>query len=198
MAFSKLNISLAILLILLGVIALIIGDKQETTDDQIALTFAEYDQVISEPIVQIESLQLAEMLMRQSEFYHLFDLTKAKSSYSIPTSEFSTIEKIIEKKIPVNELIILYSENEQQSIQAYYLLLIRGYFKIKILKGGLSEWRRQILYPTRKSIPTEMLKGRETISQFFGGQVVSSNTNQLPLKNVPIQLEKKVKKHQGC
>lgn len=185
-------------LVILGIVALAVGDKQPISPNQAALSFSEFDQVISSPIEVISPVELADYLMKQEHHYNLLDLREQGAGYQIPTSESHSLKSFLDLKIPVNETIFIYSANETSAIQLYYLLVIRGYFKVKVLAGGMSAWTSQILQPLKADIPAEALEHRTQLTYFFGGTIRDGNaaSNLISLK--PIVLEKKKKKHKGC
>ena len=187
-----------LLLLLLGIIALAIGDKRPVNPNEPALSFSEFDQVITSPIETISSIELADYLMKQEHHYNLIDLQGEGAGYQIPTSESHSIDSFLALKTPVNETIFIYSANEKQAIQLYYLLLIRGYFKVKVLKGGMSAWITQILQPVKSNIPAQELTHRKQLTRFFGGTITNGNDASGPVSLKPVVLEKKQKKHKGC
>lgn len=160
-----------------------------------ALTFDEYDSLVSAPVPMISAVELAEYLMQQEHHYNLVDLQKKDAIYHIPTSEVYSISSFLDQKIAVNETIFLYSETEAEAIQLYFLLNIRGYFKVKVLEGGAVAWFDQILRPNQADIEVSQRVHRKTLSEFFGGAFDSSG-DQLELREISI--EKRHKKHQGC
>ena len=184
------------LIILLATSAMVLEVTQDTTSTPTAaLSFNEFDEIIQTPISFITPVELADELMRQEQHYNLFDLRQGAMDYRIPTAEPLTAAQIVNKKIPVNEVIWLYSENESEALQVYYLLLIRGYFKVKVLSAGMQGWRRQILFPNAELIPPNQQVQRRAITEFFGGNFAKHSANFSPK---PVPLVKKQKKHHGC
>jgi len=185
----------------LAAIALIVGGNSPGSSDDLTLTFAEYDAIIKAPVSHTSAIELAEFLMAQSHHYNLIDLQEKHADYLIPTAERHTIASVLAAKIPVNETVIIYAQNETESLQLYYLFLIRGYFKVKILSGGIDAWTRDVLKPSSASISAEQLATREKITRFFGGQIVTTQNPLAADKTLPsptIHLEKKHRKHGGC
>ena len=72
------------------------------------------------------------------------------------------------------EKIVLYSEGGIHSAQAWMLLRAQGYKSVYMLKGGLEEWKDQVLFPAVADNPTPTERARDerlkSISAFFGGQ----------------------------
>ena len=103
------------------------------------------------------------------------------------------------KKVPLNETIFLYSQNETEALQLYYLLLIRGYFKVKVLQGGTSQWFSEVLQPKKSAIAEKDFERRRKITEFFGGVLLADSDNEIEnFTPSAIQLQKKHKVHRGC
>jgi hypothetical protein len=186
---------IALSLLLLGALVLFIGEESMQSTSGPALTFDEYDSLVSAPVPMISAVELAEYLMQQEHHYNLVDLQKKDAVYHIPTSDVYSISSFLDQKIAVNETIFLYSESEAEAVQLYFLLNIRGYFKVKVLAGGAVAWFDQILRPNQADIEVSQRVHRNTLSEFFGGAFDSSG-DQLELREISI--EKRHKKHQGC
>ena len=133
---------------------------------------------------------MADYLIKQEHHYNLIDLQGEQSSYQIPTAEKHSIESFLAKKIPINETIFIYAEFETQALQLYYLLSMKGYFKVKLLTGGLVAWSNDILQPTLTKIDSDKIQHRREITEFFGGSFDSINRS---LKIKEILFEKKTK-----
>jgi hypothetical protein len=186
---------IAVSLLLLGLIVLFIGEEPIQSTSDPALTFGEYDGLVSAPVPMISPIELAGYLMRQEHHYNLVDLQKKGAIYHIPTSETHTLNSFLDQKIAVNETIFIYSESEAQAVQLYFLLNIRGYFKVKVLAGGAEAWIDQILRPHQSDIEASQLARRQKLTGFFGGAFDQAE-DQPGFRN--ISLEKQHKKHQGC
>jgi|GEM_PF-2065189 len=189
---------LSVLFVTLALSALLVGNNRTTNNEQSqepALSFSEFDQIITSPIDKISAVELADYLFKQEHHYNLIDLHQNPAAYQIPTSENLSIEMVLNKNIAVNETIFLYSQNETIAIQLYYLLKIRGYFKVKVLTGGLNQWYNDILQPDIGSITKEQLIFRKKLTEYFGGRFGQS---ELPIEIKNILITKKHKKHHGC
>jgi hypothetical protein len=186
---------IAVSLLLLGLIVVFIGDTPNQSTSDPALSFDEYNDLVSAPVPLISPVELAEYLMQQEHHYNLIDLQEKGAIYQIPTSEAHSLNSFLDQKIAVNETIFLYSESEAVAVQLYYLLNIRGYFKVKVLAGGTAAWSDQILRPNLAGIEESQLARRQELTEFFRG-VYDQSGNQLELRN--IILEKQHKKHKGC
>lgn len=194
---SKPLLYTGVVLILLAIIAVTLESSQqkEQTPQSNTLSFSEFDEIVQSPISKISPVELAEALMAQQQHYNLFDLRIGEVDYQIPTAESVTLQQVLDKNIAINENIWLYSENETTAIQVYYLLLVRGFFKVKVVTAGMSGWKQDILMPNADLIPGNQKIRRQLISEFFGGSF-TSDKNHFSVK--PVQLTKKHKKHHGC
>jgi len=72
------------------------------------------------------------------------------------------------------EKLVLYSEGGIHSAQAWMLLRAQGFKSVYMLKGGLDEWKDQVVFPVVPDNPTLDERARDerlkSISAFFGGQ----------------------------
>jgi len=186
---------IAVSLLLLGAVVLFIGDESMQSTSGPALTFDEYDSLVSASVPMISPVELAEYLMQQEHHYNLVDIQKKDAVYHIPSSEVYSISSFLDQKIAVNETIFIYSESEAEAVQLYFLLNIRGYFKVKVLAGGAVAWFDQILRPNQADIEVSQRAHRKKLSEFFGGAFDSSR-DQLEVRETSI--EKRHKKHKGC
>jgi rhodanese-related sulfurtransferase len=182
-------------LLLLGLIVVFIGETSNQSTSNPALSFDDYDELVSAPVPMISPVELAEYLMQQEHHYNLVDLREKDASYQIPTSETHSLSSFLDRKIAVNETIFLYSETDAVAVQFYFLLNIRGYFKVKVLAGGARAWIDQILRPNQADIEEPQLESRQNLSEFFGGAFDQSESQSGFRK---IILEKQHKKHKGC
>lgn len=194
---SKPLLFTGVVLFLLALIAvtLELSQPKDQTSQSDMLSFSEFDEIVQSPISKMSPLELAEALIAQQQHYNLFDLRTGEVDYRIPTAESVTLQQVLDKNIAINENIWLYSENETAAIQAYYLLLVRGFFKVKIVTAGMSGWKQEILMPNADLIPDSQKVRRQSISDFFGGSFTNLK-NDFSVK--PVQLTKKHKKHHGC
>ena len=186
---------IAVSLLLLGLVVLCIGETPNQGSSDPAFSFDEYDELVSAPVPMISAVELAEYLMQQEHHYNLVDLRGMDAIYRIPTSETHSLGSFLDRKIPVNETIFLYSETDAQAVQLYLQLNIRGYFKVKVLAGGARAWTDQILRPNQADIEKPQLVHRQKLTEFFGGAFDQPGSRP-ELRE--IILEKQHKKHKGC
>jgi hypothetical protein len=68
-------------LLLLGLIVVFIGETSNQSTSNPALSFDEYDDLVSAPVPMISPVELAEYLMQQEHHYNLLDLRKKGAGY---------------------------------------------------------------------------------------------------------------------
>ncbi|MCB0834222.1 MAG: rhodanese-like domain-containing protein [Bacteroidetes bacterium] len=159
---------------------------------------ADFDSVVSEKINSISAVDLAMFIKNQSNAYWLIDLRDSVSfeEYHIPTALRSPLKSVISLPTRINDHIFLYCDQEQEAVQAYELLYFRGYFNVRIVSGGLKAWRSEVLFPSKSSIPENELTDRESLSKFFGGNVLVEATS-LDQTVKPVEIKSKAAKS-GC
>ncbi len=182
-------------LLVVGFIVVFIAEDSSQSSTEPGLTFDEYDSLVTAAVPMISPVELADYLMKQEHHYNLVDLQGPGADYQIPSSETHTFESFLNQKIAINETIIVYSESDAAAVQLYYLLTIRGYFKVRVLAGGVERWIEEILQPRHETIEVSRISYRQELSEFFGGRFYQTGIQPGFPK---IVIEKTHKKHQGC
>jgi rhodanese-related sulfurtransferase len=139
--------------------------------------------------------------------------------YSLPEAVNIPVELLLNEKnmeIPQKDGIdlILFSNGDIYSDQAWLLLNQKGYSNTYVLKGGLNEWFRTIMLPEKplEGEPDEVFDRyafRKGASLYFGGSIqeipvaVDKNTTvakKVEKKKKEVIVKKKVKKatEGGC
>lgn len=124
----------------------------------------------------ISVLDLAQDI-RHKENLSLIDLrsTSDFEKFNIPSSINLTLSELLEYETPESSFTVLYSDNDIQSEQAYFMLKGLGKTQNFILKGGVNDWYDYILYPKLpKTIPDSsevLVKEIKALSSFFGGRI---------------------------
>lgn len=124
----------------------------------------------------ISVLDLAQDI-RHKENLSLIDLrsTSDFEKFNIPSSINLTLSELFEYETPESSFTVLYSDNDIQSEQAYFMLKGLGKTQNFILKGGVNDWYDYILYPKLpKTIPDSsevLVKEIKALSSFFGGRI---------------------------
>jgi rhodanese-related sulfurtransferase len=193
---------ISVLFIITALSAFIIDKIPKTQSHQPVMTFDEFDDIITAQVPMVTPVELADFLMKQEHHYNLINLQPKSISantttehYLIPTTEEHSFDSFLKLNIPVNETIFLYSKSEFEAVQLYYLLIIRGYFKVKVLKGGSDAWHQQIINPLLSEIVFVDHEHRKKLTTFFGGNF-NNVAGKFSVEKVI--LNKKIKKHKGC
>jgi len=205
---------LGLLAILLGVISIFAGspfDKTKTSINLKKLSLISVDDIGS-----IKVNKLADDIIKSKYDYRLVDLRSSDdySKYYIPTSENIEVSQLLESDLSRNENILLYSDNDIESAQAWFLLKSQEYNSVNILVGGLKNWQSDVLFPTCTCgiNPTKEQRHKHNkiaeVSIFFGGKIQTNNISvvdnnigmpklQTPSK-VTLKKAKGKKKREGC
>jgi hypothetical protein len=199
-----------ILAIILGFLAIFAGNPYEKTTTRVNVKELSSITVTNENSINV--YDLADWIIKEKLDYRLIDLRDENkfAAYNIPGSECIPIRELFESKLMRNEKIILCSDGDALSTQAWFLLKANDYKSVYIIKGGLKSWEDEILFPELPSNPSkEQLAYFEKIkevSKFFGGEPRSGNQNtEKVIRKIPetapskITITKKKKKsREGC
>jgi hypothetical protein len=168
-----LNQKLAVAAVALGAVALFAapypGSKVTLDAKDLAL-------VVGTEADHVEAPELAAWIIESRADYRLVDLrTEGEfAQYHIPTAQSIPMNVLTDAGLLRQEKIVLYSEGGIHSAQAWMLLRAQGYKSVYMLKGGLEEWKDQVLFPAVADNPTATERARDerlkSISAFFGGQ----------------------------
>lgn len=205
---------LGLLAILLGFIAIFAGspfDKVETKINSKELSMISVDDISN---VQVE--QLADDIIKGKYDYRLIDLRKSTefTQYNIPSSENIQVDQILKSDLARNDNILLYSDNDFETAQAWFLLKSNNFKGVSILKGGLKSWQENILFPTCGCDPNPTIEQQHKhnklteVSKYFGGSLQSvSISESKEIMNMPkleapsgvtLKKTKGKKKREGC
>jgi rhodanese-related sulfurtransferase len=124
----------------------------------------------------VEAPELAAWIIESRADYRLIDLRAegAFAQYHIPTAVNIPMNVLTDAGLGRQEKLVLYSDGGIHSAQAWMLLKAQGYKSVYMLKGGLDEWKDQVVFPVVAGNPTPAERARDerlrSISAFFGGQ----------------------------
>jgi rhodanese-related sulfurtransferase len=125
--------------------------------------------------------------------YRLIDLRSDKeyAEYHIPTAENVTLTALPDASLLANEKVVLYSEGGIHASQAWMLLRAKGFRNVYTLKGGLDQWKEDVLFPTLAENATPQDRARferaAALAKFFGGapQTGATQTAAAKLPEMP-------------
>jgi hypothetical protein len=168
-----LNQKLAVAAVALGAVALF---ATPYPGSKVTLDARELALVVGTEADHVEAPELAAWIIESRADYRLVDLrTEAEfAQYHIPTAVNIPMNVLTDAGLGRQEKLVLYSEGGIHSAQAWMLLRAQGYTSVYMLKGGLDEWKDQVVFPVVADNPTPADRARDerlkSISAFFGGQ----------------------------
>ncbi len=145
LASLPLNGKLALLTGFLGLLAAFAGNPY--SGYSVSLDTKELAVIVEKEVDHITPAELADWIIEGRSDYRLIDLRSAAefSQYHIPTAENVALSQLSDYGLGRNEKVVLYSEGGIHSAQGWFLLQADGYRGVYILRGGLAEWRDQVL-----------------------------------------------------
>jgi len=186
----SINKKLALFAFLLGCIAMFMHDPMKsrlvTIDaNELALKIIDKNNYISPK-------DLAGWIIMGKADYKLIDIRQENKfkEYNIQTSENIPVASLNDNKFAKTQKIIIYSDDNVQSAQAWFLLKAKSFKSVYMLQGGLDEWKNRILFPKLPLNATpeqfaEFEKMKE-ICKFFGGQPQSSVGDSLAIPQLAL------------
>ncbi len=168
----SLNQKLAAVALLLGFIALF---ARPYRSDVVPVDVKELATLIDEERDHVLVGDLAAWIVEGRSDYRLIDLRSEGeyARYHIPTAENITLSALPDAGLSPNEKIVLYSDGGIHAYQAWMLMRAKGFSRIYTMKGGLDEWKDQVLFPSlpEKATPAEAARFERVaaLSRFFGG-----------------------------
>jgi len=213
LANLSMNKKLGLFAFVLGFLALFAGSPYHGSEATV--NAKELALIVEKEVDHVSVQTLADWIIQGKSDHRLIDLRNEKdfAEYHIPSAENITLSGLDQSNLQHNEKIILYSDGGIHSAQAWMLLEAKGYKGVYILRGGLEEWKDQILFPRIPENPTpaqvvEFAKTKE-VSKFFGGAPQLGGTTEaatpklsMPKLEAPAGVQTKVapgkKKKEGC
>ncbi|HEX7357208.1 MAG TPA: rhodanese-like domain-containing protein [Ignavibacteriaceae bacterium] len=209
----SLNKRLALIAIIFGLVALFAGDPYGGTTikvnekDLVLSTVGNADKVLV--------TDLADWIIKGKSDFELIDLRSEDkyNEYTIPGSQSIPLPQISSSDLLRNQKIVLFSDDDVASSQAWFILKTKKYKGVYILDGGLEAWKEKVLFPKApvndsKDDLAEFEKMKE-IAKYFGGQAQTDSSavetkQQIKLPTAPTSTTKtsaptgKKKKREGC
>lgn len=205
---------LGLLAVLLGFIAIFAGspfDRVETKINAKEMSMLSVDEITN---VNVE--QLADDIIKSKFNFRLIDLRKSDeyAKYNIPSSENIPVDRLLKSDLARNDNILLYSDNDFETAQAWFLLKSNNFKGVSVLKGGLKTWQENILFPTCGCDPNPTKEQQHKhnklaeISKYFGGSMQTGSVvnSKVDMKmpeieaptNIKLKKAKGKKKREGC
>ena len=174
----SLNQQLALGAVALGALAIFAVPYQGST---VTLDAREFALVVGSEADHVDAPELASWIIESRADYRLIDLRGEAefAQYHIPTAINVPMTGLTEAGFGRQEKLVLYSDDGVRAAQAWMLLKARGYKGVYMLKGGLDEWKDQVVFPVVADNPTPDERTRDerarSVSAFFGGQPRSAS-----------------------
>ncbi len=168
----SLNQKLALAALALGAVALL---ARPGRGSRVTLDVKELASIVDREDDHVTAGELAGWIVEGRSDYRLIDLRGAKeyAEYHVPTAESVTLAALPDAPLARNEKIVLYSEGGIHASQAWMLLRAQGFKSVYTLKGGLEQWKDDVLFPTLAESATPRERARfersAALARFFGG-----------------------------
>jgi len=168
-----LNRTLGLVAFLLGAVAVL---AQVYPDRTVTVHETELLTASARAEDHVPAAELAGWIVEGRADYRLIDLRDetAFGEYHVPTAENVPLTGLAESGLLRNEKIVVYADGDLPAAQAWLLLRGRGYKGVYTLRGGLTGWKDQVLFPVMPESPTPEAQTRFNeaahVAKFFGGQ----------------------------
>lgn len=167
-----LNQKLALGALVLGAVALF---ARPSPGSIVTLDTKELAAIVEREDDHVTTSELAGWIVEGRSDYRLVDLRREKeyAEYHVPTAENVTVTALPDAALLRNERIVLYSEGGIHASQAWMLMRVQGFKSVYTLKGGLEQWKDDVLFPTlaENAAPPERARFERAaaLARFFGG-----------------------------
>ncbi len=194
------NKKLGLLAILLGIIALFTKDPAKTSFVKVDPKNLLFESKNTTKF--ITPFELAEKIIKGTESFLLVDL-RSPTEYekgTIPNAINLTVGDLLENVIGRNQQIVVFSDDDTKSLNAWLALKAMNYKNVYVLKDGFDGWINEILHP---KIPLDLkdvdkAKSEKIIqvSNYFGGSPIfvsegkTIQTEKMEFKQTPTHLPK--------
>ena len=209
----SLNQKLALGALVLGAMALF---ARPNRGNVVTLDVKELAAIVDREDDHVTASELAGWIVAGRSDYRLIDLRSGKEygAYHIPTAENVTLTALPESSLLASEKIVLYSEGGIHASQAWMLLRAKGFKNAYTLKGGLDQWKDDVLFPilADNAPPQERARFERAVAlaRFFGGaprtagpQTAGATAPEMPKVEAPVPVAGAAatpprKKKEGC
>jgi rhodanese-related sulfurtransferase len=199
--------------LVLGIISLFAGDPYGGTSIKVNEKDIALSTVGNSDKVSVTDL--ADWIIKDKADFELIDLRSEEkyNEYSIPNSQCIPLVQLSSSELQRNQKIVLFSDDDVASSQAWFILKTKNYKGVYILDGGLNAWQEKVLFPKApingsKDELAQFEKMKE-VAKYFGGQAQtdSSITENTTLIKLPTSTSTKTKttaptgkkkKREGC
>ncbi len=199
--------------LVLGFIALFAGDPYGGT----SIKVNEKDLALSTVgnADKISVNDLADWIIQDKADFEMIDLRSEEkyNEYTIPNSQCIQLPQLSSSELLRNQKIILFSDDDVASSQAWFILKSKNYKGVYILDGGLDAWKEKVLFPKApvNGIKDELdqFEKMKEVAKYFGGSAqtdssITETKTQIKLPTSKSSNTKttaptgKKKKREGC
>jgi len=137
----------------LALVALVLGAgavaATPTRTGSVTIAPLELALIVQKGADHLSARDLAGRLIAGRADLRIIDLRdeSAYLAYHIPSAENIPIAALQSAEIAHNESLLVYGDDGAHAAQAWFLLKARGFRGAYMLRGGLAEWREQVLFP---------------------------------------------------
>jgi hypothetical protein len=173
-----LNQKMALGALALGAIAIFAAPYQ---GNAVTLDAKELALLVGREADHVDASELASSIIEGRFDYQVIDLRDqtAFAQYHIPTATNVPAATLTDAGLGRPDQIVLYADDGVHAAQAWMLLKARGYRAVYMLKGGLEDWKSQVMFPVVADNPTPEQRLRDerarAVSAYFGGRPRSAS-----------------------
>jgi hypothetical protein len=163
------NQRLAALALVLGVVALAATPAR---GGRATIDSREMAWLMAKGVDRVQPRTLADWIIQGRSDYRLIDLRDAAAFAAgprIPTSENIPVAMLPDAGLSPTAKILLVAGDEARAAQAWFLLTAEGYRGVAIVRGGLSGWTDEVLYPRVDGMNPVGRERLEAVSAHFSG-----------------------------
>ncbi len=154
----------------------------------VAVDVKELADLVEQEKDHVLASDLAAWIVEGRSDYRLIDLRSEReyAEYHLPTAENLVLSALPDASISPSEKVVLYSDGGIHAYQAWMLMKAKGFRNIYTLKGGLDQWKDEILFPTLAENATAPERARfertAALSRFFGGSLRTGDAPATAMK----------------
>jgi len=169
----NINMKLGALALILGIIAVFIGDPAEGS--KVSFDAKEISMITQNKSDAVNPQDIADWLVQGRMDYILVDVSskEAFDKLHIPGAVCMSMNTLQSAELPRNEKIILYSDDDSKTAQAWMMLKAMKYPDVYRVDGGLKGWSSNILNPNISSAASSndfaAFEKQKVLARFFGG-----------------------------
>lgn len=167
-----LNQRLALVAFVLGAVAI---GATPARQGSVSISPQDLALIVQREADHVGARALADSLVKGQAEFRIIDV-RDEASFArerIPTAENVPMAALAAADLPRNERLLLYADDGVHAAQAWFLLKAQGYRGAYMLRGGLDEWRDQVVSPVLATATTAEQRReneqRAAVAAYFGG-----------------------------